>query len=397
MGTATVFGLSGFIIVLGFLANYLFKKTGIPDIIILLSLGLLIGPVFHLIDPSVFVSISQIFASLALMILLFEGGLNLNLYKFLGESPRASLLAVMGVITSMVITAIFTTIVLKWEILSGLLLGAMIGGSSSPIVIPLIRKLKVSEKLITLLSLESAFTDAIAVVVSITILQILTAGIQAGELFHGIASAFSIGAVLGIITGLAWLKALKTIKKEEYENILTLSIVLLLYSLAESLGGNGAISALVFGLVLGNGLEIGRIFRMKEPVTVTRTMKAFHSEISFLIRTFFFVYLGMIVMIDNLPLVVFSIVLSSLLFIGRFVAVTLTTLKNGLLKKSRDIMTIMLPRGLASAVLSQLPRSYGVAYAEMYPDIVFTVIMFTVIMCTIGLFAISKRYTVRSS
>ena len=346
MIVTTVFGLTGLIIVLGFLGNYLFKKTGIPDIIILLCLGLLIGPIFHMIDPSVFLSVSQIFASLALMILLFEGGLNLNLYKVIQESPRAILLATIGIITSMAFTTVFTVFVWDWSIIHGLLLGAMIGGSSSSIVIPLIRKVKVSEKLVTLLSLESAFTDAITVVIAITIIQLLIAPSSESGLYsitHGIASAFSIGGMLGIITGIVWLRILKGIKGEPYENILTLSIVLLLYSFVESLGGNGAISALVFGLVLGNSIEIGKIFRMKEPVTVTRTMKAFHSEISFLIRTFFFVYLGMIVTVNNLILVLFSIALSSLLLIGRFVTVSVSSIKEQTMKRAKDLMVVIFP------------------------------------------------------
>lgn len=394
MSVTTFFGISGLIVVIGFLGNYLFKKTGIPDILILLCIGLLIGPAFNLINPSVFLSVSQIFASLALMILLFEGGLNLNLYKVFQESQRASLLAILGILITMGITAGFTVLVWNWTVLHGLLLGAMIGGSSSSIVVPLIRKIKVNEKIVTLLSLESAFTDALTVVIGITLLQLLTTSNGNGvyTLTHGIASAFSIGAVAGLTVGVIWLRFLKSLREQPYGNILTIGIVFLMYSVIESVGGNGAISSLIFGLVLGNGLEISKIFRMRKPVGATRTMKAFHSEISFLIRTFFFVYLGMIVMISNLNLVLMTVGLSVLLLGGRYLAVFLSSIKEKTLREARDVMMVMLPRGLAAAVLSQLPIAYGLTNASMYPDIVFTVIMSTVLMCTIGVFALSKKY-----
>jgi len=388
-----IFTALGVIIVLGFLGNYLFKKTGIPDILILIVLGLLLGPVFHIVDPSIFTDFSQIFAALALMILLFEGGLNLNIYKVFQESSRATLLAFIVVVTSMIITSLFAMFFLGWDLLPGLLLGAMVGGSSSSIVVPLMRKIKVGEKIVTLMSLESAFTDALTVVVGIAVLQLLISPTNNGvySVTHGIASAFSIGAMFGLLGGIIWLKTLKSIEGEPYKNILTLAIVFLIYSLVETLGGNGAISSLMFGLVLGNARAISRIIRSKEEMKTERTMKEFHSEISFLVRTFFFVYLGMIVMISNLYLVFLSILLSSLLLITRIFSVYLTTIKNPVLKKSRDLMSIMLPRGLAAAVLSQLPIAYGIENANVYPDIVLTVIMTTVIICTMGVFIISKR------
>ena len=80
MDVSLVFTLSGMIIILGFLANYLFRKTKIPDILILLLLGLLLGPTFHVVDPTSLISIAPLFANLALVILLFNGGLNLVLY-----------------------------------------------------------------------------------------------------------------------------------------------------------------------------------------------------------------------------------------------------------------------------------------------------------------------------
>lgn len=82
-----VFILTGVIISLGFIGNYLFKRKGIPDNLILILFGLLLGPIFHLVEPSRFAGIAPIFSSIALLIILLDGGMNLNLFKVLGESP----------------------------------------------------------------------------------------------------------------------------------------------------------------------------------------------------------------------------------------------------------------------------------------------------------------------
>ena len=125
----TIFILAGLIITLGFLGNYLFKKKGIPDNLLLISFGIILGPVFHLLEPSGFRNIAPIFSNLALLIILFDGGMSLNLYKVMEESPKAVILGVINFVLSMVLTTAFTSIVLKWELLHGLLLGAIIGGT----------------------------------------------------------------------------------------------------------------------------------------------------------------------------------------------------------------------------------------------------------------------------
>jgi len=387
-----IFTLLGFIIVLGFLSNFFFKTTGIPDIILLLFLGLLLGPILNFVDPFIFEDFSQAFSALALMILLFESGLNLKLYKVFKESPRAILLAVVGIILTMSITFLFARFLLGWDLLPGLLLGAIVGGSSSSIVAPLMRKVNASNNIATLLTLESTFTDALTVIIAIGVIQLLMQPAMNTfySISHVIVSAFSIGSMSGLLIGIVWLKILKALEGESYKSILTLAIVLLLYSFTESLGGNGAISSLMFGLVIGNAKTISHILRSKEEMKTEKEMKEFHSEISFLVRTFFFVYLGVIVAFNSLYIVLMGVLLSVLILIGRIFAVCLSSINDNEIIKNRSLMIIMLPRGLAAAVLSQLPLYNGLSNANIYLDIVLTVIVATVIMCTIGVFIFSR-------
>ncbi|MEM3437980.1 MAG: cation:proton antiporter, partial [Nitrososphaerales archaeon] len=92
MDVASLFILVGIIVIIGFLGSYLFRKTGIPDILILILLGAIVGPVLNLVERSVLISVAPIFAALAIAVILFDGGLNLNLYTVLKESPRAIVL-----------------------------------------------------------------------------------------------------------------------------------------------------------------------------------------------------------------------------------------------------------------------------------------------------------------
>ena len=83
MTATAVFGLIGILLIIGFLADSLFKKTNFPDILILLTLGYLMGPVFKIIDPSQLAPASQMIASLALVVILFCSGLEFEFSRVL--------------------------------------------------------------------------------------------------------------------------------------------------------------------------------------------------------------------------------------------------------------------------------------------------------------------------
>lgn len=380
-----VFILTGVIISLGFIGNCLFKRKGIPDNLILILFGLLLGPIFHLVEPSSFAGIAPIFSSIALLIILLDGGMNLNLFKVLGESPKAMVLGTLNVVFSMVLTALFTVTFLEWDLIYGLMLGAMIGGTSSSIVISLVRKLDVSDGIVTLLSLESVFTDALVIVVSVTFLDILGSArvMNLNEMTQSITSTLSIGVVFGLVLGVLWLKMLSKLRDSVYDDILTLSVAIIFYGLTETVGGNGAIFSLVFGLVLGNSVEIGGMLHMQERVEVGNIMRKFMSQMSFFIRTYFFVYLGLILFIENYSTIIYSALIMVLLIVGRFISVALTSIGDAELKGQREVLVAMMPRGIAAAVMAQLAISSGVQYAYMMPDLILIIIILTVALSSV--------------
>ncbi|HUV54008.1 MAG TPA: cation:proton antiporter [Candidatus Krumholzibacteriaceae bacterium] len=385
--------MTGVIVCLGYIGNFLFNRKGIPDNLILILFGIALGPALHLIDPTGFINIAPIFSGLALLIILFDGGMNLNLYKVLEESPKAMVLGVVNVLLSMALTAAFTSVVLGWELLHGLLLGTIVGGTSSSIVLSLTKKMDVPERINTLMSLESVFTDAIVIVLGITLLDLIVSAksMVFSEVAKNIASAFSIGVVFGLICGLVWLKLLSVIRDQTYDDILTLSVTLLFYGLTEVVGGNGAIFALIFGLVLGNGVEIGGIFRMEGIVEIGGIMRKFMNQMSFFIRTYFFVYLGLILFIENSMTVLYSVALSLLLLGGRFIGVMFTTFRDPELGEYNSVLTSMMPRGLAAAIMAQLVASSGIAYSSMFPELIMIVIIVSVVISSVGAALLKRR------
>jgi cell volume regulation protein A len=391
------FLVAAIIIILGFLGEEFFNRTSIPDSILLLLFGVLLGPVFQLFAHEELLAITPYFAALALIIILFDGGLNMDIREAVKNSPRALILAITGWILNVFVTAALTKTLLGWRLLDGLLLGSIVGGGSSIIVIALIRKLKVTEKIETVLSLESILTDVLCTVGAFTAINILLSGevsIQAA--LGSVGIAFGVGILVGLGFGVAWLVILERIKGKPNAYMLTLAMLFLTYVVATNLNGNGALSALFFGLIIGNSRPIAKQLKFRTTISIDNNVRDFHSQISFLIRSFFFVFTGLLFSFSSYFSVILGLLLS-VIFLGiRFVVVKIATVKSEL-HEYENLMTIMFPRGLAAAVLASLPLTMLGSSYQIFPEIAFIVILTTIMITTVGVAAIKKRKSRSSS
>jgi len=166
---------------------------------------------------------------------------------------------------------------------------------------------------------------------------------------------------------------------------LTLAVLFLLYLAVESLQGSGAIFALVFGLILGNGMEFARFLRTKRTIEIHNTMMTFHSQISFIVKTFFFAYLGLMITFDDPNVIIPSIILSLVLLAIRSLIVLAIFRGKKSLRANKGILATMLPRGLSAAVVAEIAASSSIANARLYPEIVVVVIATTVIISALGI------------
>jgi potassium/hydrogen antiporter len=364
--------------------------------LILIGLGALFGPVLGIFDAEVIRGFAPYIAALALSYILFDGGMGLNIRQVFANSPKAMLLAVLGFTFSVLGVAAFMVAAFNVPVVYGFLFGSILGGSSSIVVISLAAKIKISEKGSTILILESALTDILCIVICLALIDVIITG-QANvvSIGLGVSSKFVIGIIIGVIIGFTWLFALRRLADLDFSYILTLGTVLLGYAVSEALGGSGALSALLFGLILGNEKEIinllNNTFKVnfctningKIELSVSKGLKRFEAEVAFLIRTFFFVFLGIIASISSWTLLVAGIAISLILFTTRFGAVCITTIRSPL-KKDRPIMTYILTRGLAAAVLATLPAQYNLPYAALFVNIAVVIIVTTAIIATVG-------------
>lgn len=386
------------IFLLGFLGNLFFKKTKISDIFILIIIGLLLGPVLNIIPQSTvsyLKNYTSIFAAIALIVLIFDGGLYLNFYKVIKEIKNAFLFTLLVFVLTSILSGVLLHYIFGFDWIYGFLLGVIIGGTSSEIVIPLITKSSASDKTKTVLTLESAMTDVFCVVATVTIVGIIVSQVANTKLIiQNIFSAFAIAAVIGLIGGIIWSRILRDSEEvKSFSYFLTLAFLFLLYASTEFLNGNGAFCVLIFGLVLGNASDLFKTFKMKD-FTLDKTIHHFQTEISLVIKTFFFIYLGVIFDFEliNLEIILITLALVTLIIIIRILITKWLFFKN-LEKKDKDLMVSMHTRGLAVAVLATYPISMGLnnSFTQKIASISLLIILITNLTTTIYFFIIEKK------
>ena len=388
MTAAQILGLLGILFIIGFIGDYLFKKISFPDILVLLALGYVAGHVLNIVDPAWVAPAAPIIANLSLVIILFDGGLGLDFSQARASAPRAIALALLGIVASMISATAFAYYFLDWGLMNSLLLGAIVGGTSPAIVMPLIRRAKVPAEISSLLHIESALNGALVIVIALVILEVMTVGATehvASVIVKAIGMRFLLGLGIGVAAGFAWLWVLTFIEGELYDDILTLAVLFLLFLGVESLKGSGAIFALVFGLILGNGMDFARFLRTKRTLEIHNTMMKFHSQISFIVKTFFFAYLGMMIIFDDPNVIVPSIILSLVLLAVRCIVVFAISRGKRSSLANKGILATMLPRGLSAAVVAAIAATSGIPNARLYPEIVIVVIATTVIISALGI------------
>ena len=372
MSEFQIFGLIAALLVLAFGANRLFRITRIPDLIVLLLTGLVLGPVLHWINPDEFRTFTRILGSLALILILFEGGMELNLREGLRHFPGGIVLAFFGygLAFAAVAASAHWTLWLPWK--SALLLGGVFGSTSSTVVLPVLQQLSAREPVKATLLLESALGDVIGVLTVSSLLGLSGTGGPISGFMSGFAREAGMAVLVGVLAGLLWWRLWPKLASQKFSNTVAFGIVLGIYAVTHAVGGSGLLAVLAFGLMLGN-LPARTGVAQQEIQFLS-----FHSELSFLVRSFFFVLLGIIVEFIGKKYVFAIAAIVGVMFVSRFVAVQVSRIVlRGISPQERELIFLMMPRGLITAVLAvQVVQATGQEFAFL-PAMAFTAIVAT--------------------
>ncbi len=395
------------IILFGYLAEFIFRRLFIPDSLILILLGVIMGPsVLGWADPQSFGIFAPLFTTFTLIFILFEGSLYIDIKTFLKGFGSGSTVALLYYLASAII---ITLILLAFNVslFMALLGGTALGAISPAFVVPIISQMgfkKSNKNLFTILTLESAIADVLAIAFALTVMELSvlnTFSIQ--NVLSQILSMFAMAGMIGIAMAIIWIYLEGRFFPSDQNYMMSIAFLLITYFIAEYLHASGVIAVLFVGLVLNNSKSLIRTINkvatpggkdkpengaLPDLVVISKREKQFYEEISFILKTFFFVYVGQLLDLSSLRVVIIGSCIVATMIITRFLI--LRPVK--ILKKSdRNFMTAIYARGLAPAALMQIAIERKVIRDEYLVQIVFFVITLSIVASSVHVFLYRKK------
>lgn len=363
-------------LLLAVMASKVSSKLGVPALLMFILLGMLAGSEgpggIYFDDPRP----AQFLGVIALAFILFAGGLDTDWRRIRPVLGRGIVLSTLAVLVSAVLVGLFSTYVLGFTWLEGLLLGAIVSSTDAAAVFSVLRSKSISFKGRTkdLLELESGSNDPMAVFLTIGVIRVLTEpGTTLWELAWMFVVQMALGALLGYLAGHAAVYLLNHLRLE-YEGlypVLSMALVALTYGGTAAVEGNGFLAVYVAGLVMGN-----REFIHK------RSLRVFHDGVAWLMQITMFIVLGLLVFPSDLVRVA-GVGLASAVFL-MFVARPASILGVLAFDRMRFRQKLMIAwvglRGAVPIILATFPLLAGVEKAKLIFDIVFFIVLTSVLV-----------------
>lgn len=364
----------------GMLTQSVARHLRIPGIVLLMAAGAVMGPdLLDVIRPDSLGGALTILVGMAVAVILFEGGLNLNLRRLRRQSRPIRLLLTVGTAITAAGGAIAARMILGWEWERSFLFGTLVIVTGPTVIQPLMRRIRVKRNVRTVLEAEGVFIDAIGATVAVVALGIVTnpatsfrgaALLFAGKIGFGIAA----GAAAGF--GIALLLKLRHVVPEGLENVFTLSLVLALYQGAHAIFPESGIAAVtVAGLVVGN-----------VRTRALPDLKAFEEQLTVLLIGMLFVLLAADVRLSEVRTLGWPGLLTvlALMLVVRPLNVAAATWRSDLSFRERTFLAWLAPRGIVAAAIASLFADEltmaGIPGGRELRALVFLVIAVTVLL-----------------
>jgi cell volume regulation protein A len=363
-------------LIVGVAASKIAVKAGVPALLLFLLLGMLAGSDgpggIYFDNPWLAQSVGVV----ALVFILFSGGLDTRWADVRPVALPGLLLATVGVTTTALAVGWFTVTVFGFSWVEGILLGAIISSTDAAAVFAVLRGkgVQLKGRLKPLLELESGSNDPMAVFLTLGMIQLV---MQPGQPPHSLIPLFLLQMGLGALAGVAagWgLREIINRLRLEFDGlypVLTTAGVLLTYGLTASLGGNGFLAVYLAGLVMG-----------RRPFIHRRSLTEFHDGVAWLMQLAMFITLGLQVFPSRLPDVAVTgvTIAAFLILVARPLSVLLALAFSRFRFREQLFIAWVGLRGAAPIILATFPLVAGVQKAETFFHLVFFIVLASVLL-----------------
>jgi NhaP-type Na+/H+ or K+/H+ antiporter len=352
-----------------------------PGIVLLLLAGVLLGPqVAGVVQPDSLGPYLQMIVAASVAVILFEGGLNLELKRLRGEALAIRKLITIGALVTGVCATLAALYIIGWDLQMAVPFGALVVVTGPTVVTPLLRRIRVNHKLHTVLEAEAVLIDPIGAVVAVVALEVVLShelGDAAWGLL-GIPTRILFGTVMGIVGGyvMAKLIAIERFIPEGLESVFTLAMLVLLFQITDAvLPDSGIMAAPIAGMVVGN-----------TPSRPSRELKDFKEQLTVMLVGLLFILLAAHVELQEITQLGWRgpATVALLMFVVRPLAVAISTAGSTLTIRERVFVAWLAPRGIVAAAVASLfaeqLTNEGVVEGVQLRALIFLVIAATVLV-----------------
>jgi cell volume regulation protein A len=363
--------LAAVLILLGIISSKLSARLGLPVLVLFLLVGMLAGEegpggiVFDNADAA------HALGTLALAMILFDGGLQTPMHAIKKVWRPAASLATVGVFVTAAITGVAAAYILNIPPLQGMLLGAIVGSTDAAAVFALLRNagIHLNEKLKATLEIESASNDPMAIFLTVGLLEVLVNDMEPGTgLVLMFISQMGLGALVGLAVGWLSINLINRIHLAAagLYPVMVVALGLLSFGISAAIGGSGFLAIFISGVVIGN-----RRFVFQ------RSTFLFHDGLAWLGQITMFVVLGLLIHPSSLLDVWFEglIIALVLTFIARPLAVIPILALFGFDRREITLVSWVGLRGSVPIILAIFPLIFGLPGADLIFNVVFFVVL----------------------
>jgi cell volume regulation protein A len=372
----TAIFVGALLLLVSIVASDISSRMGAPLLLVFLALGMLAGedgPGGIQFDDF---ETSYVIGTLALAVIIFDGGMRTRRETFRVALRPALALATAGVVITAGLVGLCAAWVLGLSWLQGMLLGAIVGSTDAAAVFALLRTqgANLQERVGSTLEIESGSNDPMAIFLTVALLELLAAGRTQLELsvLIELARQFLIGAALGVAGGrlLVWLINRLTLMTGLYP-LLAVAGGLLVYSITAQLGGSGFLAIYLAGVLLGNS-------RLQAAQNILRV----HDGLAWLSQIAMFLILGLLITPSQLLEVALPAlaIAAFLILVARPVAVFVSLLPFRFPWREQLYIGWVGLRGAVPIVLALFPSIYGVEDARLYFNVAFFIVLVSLVL-----------------
>ena len=362
--------LGALLVLAGIMSSLVAMRFGAPLLLVFLLLGMLAGeggPGGLKFDD---VRTTYVVGSIALALILFDGGLRTRFATFRNVLAPAAMLATVGVLLTAALTAPVAWVLLPVNWTEALLVGAVVASTDAAAVFFLVhaRGLRLRPRVAATLEVESGSNDPFAVLLTVLLVEFLSIGEQSWRhVLAVLAEQAVLGTIIGILGGRAIVAVLNRLGLQQglHAPFVTVS-ALVIFGLASALHASGFLAVYLAGLVVGN-----------RPARAHNTVVVFLDAVTWLAQIVMFVLLGLLVwpgrLVDSIwPALA---VAAMLMFVARPAAVFLCLAPFRFPWREKAFISWVGLRGAVGIFLASIPLLVGLPHAHLYFDIAFVVVL----------------------